>query len=61
MRRRDTQGRGGRVDGRDPRDEGGLAGAARLVLLPGVVALDVERALFDAMLEGWARQHAAGC
>ena len=38
------------------RDAGGLAGAARLVLLPGVVALDAERALFDAMLEGWARQ-----
>ena len=52
----DAQGRGGRVDGSDPRDEGGLAGAARLVLFPGVAALDEERALFDAMLEGWARQ-----
>ncbi len=33
-----------------------MAEAARLVLFPGVAALDEERALFDAMLEGWARQ-----
>src|SRR5262245_44510934 len=34
----------------------GLPGAAHLVLAPGVIHLDPESAIFEAMLEGWARQ-----
>jgi site-specific recombinase XerD len=33
-----------------------LPGAAHLVLAPGVAHLDPESAIFEAMLEGWARQ-----
>jgi len=33
-----------------------LAGAAHLVLAPGVAHLDPQAAVFAAMLEGWARQ-----
>ncbi|MFE2874198.1 hypothetical protein ACFXG6_07545 [Streptomyces roseus] len=33
-----------------------LPGSVRLVLPQGVVHLDPEPAVFDAMLEGWARQ-----
>ena len=33
-----------------------LAGAAHLVLVPGVRHLDPESAVFEAMLEGWALQ-----
>lgn len=33
-----------------------LAGAAHLVLAPGVTHLDPEMAVFEAMLEGWALQ-----
>ena len=35
---------------------GKLAGSAGLVLVEGVVHLDEEQAVFEAMLEGWARQ-----
>lgn len=35
---------------------GKVAGSAGLVLLEGVVHLDEEQAVFEAMLEGWARQ-----
>ncbi|MFF0087826.1 tyrosine-type recombinase/integrase [Streptomyces canus] len=37
-------------------DATGLPGSAHLVLAQGVVHLDPEPAVFDAMLEGWARQ-----
>lgn len=33
-----------------------LAGAAHLVLAAGVVHLDPQTAVFEAMVEGWARQ-----
>jgi integrase/recombinase XerD len=33
-----------------------LEGAAHLVLADGVVHLDPAQAVFEAMLEGWARQ-----
>lgn len=42
----DRSGRGDRV----------LPGAAALALVDGVVHLDPERAVFDAMVEGWATQ-----
>ena len=35
---------------------GKLAGSAGLVLVEGVVHLDEEQAVFEAMLDGWARQ-----
>lgn len=35
---------------------GELPGSARLVLVDGVVHLDEERAVFEAMLQGWGRQ-----
>ena len=34
-----------------------LAGAAHLVLAAGVVHLDPQTAVFEAMVGGWARQH----
>ncbi|MFQ6329887.1 hypothetical protein ACLMAL_27635 [Nocardia sp. CWNU-33] len=37
-------------------DRADLPGAAHLVLADGVVHLDPERAVFDAMLAGWERQ-----
>jgi site-specific recombinase XerD len=37
-------------------DAPALPGAAHLVLAPGVAHLDPESAIFEAMLEGWARQ-----
>src|SRR6202165_406109 len=37
-------------------EAGDLAGAAHLVLVPGVRHLDQESAVFEAMLEGWALQ-----
>ncbi|MFF7897087.1 tyrosine-type recombinase/integrase [Streptomyces sp. NPDC007907] len=37
----------------------GLPGAAHLMLADGVVHLDPETAVFEAMLEGWARQQQA--
>jgi hypothetical protein len=37
----------------------GLPGAAHLMLADGVVHLDPETAVFEAMLEGWARQQRA--
>ena len=40
----------------------GLAGAAHLELVSGVVRLRPEDAMFEAMLSGWrAQQAAAGC
>lgn len=44
--RSDRSGRGNRA----------LPGAAALALVDGVVHLDPERAVFDAMVEGWATQ-----
>jgi site-specific recombinase XerD len=38
------------------KDVPALPGAAHLVLAPGVAHLDPESAIFEAMLEGWARQ-----
>ncbi len=38
---------------------GGLAGAARLVLVSGVARLRPEESMFDAMLRGWQAQQAA--
>ncbi|MEU4154689.1 phage integrase N-terminal SAM-like domain-containing protein [Streptomyces sp. NPDC026659] len=37
----------------------GLPGAAHLMLADGVVHLDPETAVFEAMLEGWAREQRA--
>ncbi|WP_345680231.1 site-specific integrase [Yinghuangia aomiensis] len=39
----------------------GAPGAAALVRVPNVVALDPAAAMFDAMLEGWARQQRSRC
>jgi integrase/recombinase XerC len=36
-----------------------LAGSAALVLVEGATPLRVEPALFEAMIDGWCRQHAA--
>ena len=36
-----------------------LAGSASLVLVDGATPLRPEPALFDAMVEGWCRQHSA--
>lgn len=36
-----------------------MAGSARLELVEGVVPLDPQRAVFEAMLSGWARQQSA--
>ncbi len=36
-----------------------LAGSASLVLVDGATPLRPEQALFDAMIEGWCRQHSA--
>jgi len=33
-----------------------IPGSARLVLVEGVVHLNEQEAVFEAMLEGWARQ-----
>ena len=39
--------------------KGGLVGSAALVLVSGVAHLDPQRAVFDAMLDGWAVQQRA--
>ncbi len=36
-----------------------VAGSARLELVDGVIPLDPQRAVFEAMLSGWARQQSA--
>lgn len=38
-----------------------MPGSAGLVLVSGVAHLDPARAVFDAMLDGWAAQQRARC